>query len=107
MIALKVAPDPYLLSRSVRILGRQHNLISNPSRRDPLANPRLRLPILVIVRRVDEVPAALVEAVHDGEGIGFGALAHEVLPGEPKVRSPEAERGDADAGCGRKQTVVA
>ena len=61
-------------------LGGQHDLVAIATRGHPLAHPLLRLLVLVVARRIDEVAASGEEVVQHLEGVVLGALAHHAGP---------------------------
>ena len=99
-----------LARRQRRHLGRQHDVVAAPARREPLADDRLGLaarvaghPPHVGVGGVDEVPAACRERVEHGErGVAVGRPAEDV--------GAQAEPGDLDAagsdGCHTHRLVI-
>ena len=74
---------------------------------DPLADPALRLLVLIVIGRVDEVTAGIIEGVQE---LGCGGLvyrAHAAGPGLANGHGAQLQRRDAHTSCGREDTQTA
>lgn len=89
-----------------RELGGQDDLVTDPTLLHPLAQPALRLLVLVVVGRVDHVAAGVVEGVQELEGLLLAHRAHEAGPGIADGHGAELERRGAHAGGGGEDAVA-
>ena len=71
-------------------LGGDDHLIAILALGHPLSDPRFALFVLVVVGRVDEVAAVLIEEIEHLKGSLLVAFAQELLPGLAEVHGPQA-----------------
>ena len=67
-------------TETVAVLGCDDHFLAAAAGLQPLSNPALRITALIVVRRVDEVAAVLLEVVKHGKSRLFGAFAKYVVP---------------------------
>lgn len=86
MLTLVVCPDTHLARRVIRgVLGCNHHLVPILTSGHPFTDPRFALPSLIVVGRVDEVAAVLVEVVQHFKCGLLVTFAQDVLPSLAKV----------------------
>ena len=97
---------PIGMEASTTHLSREDNLVADAALLHPLPKELLRGLVLVVVRRVDEVPSGIVERVEEREARLLVHRAHaELLPFVADARRAELERRDVHPSEGGELAV--